>query len=364
MRIGIYYRHRFHQGIFQTTLAALAPRHHCLATDDIGELVRFTPHVVLAAEDLTYLHLRAHLPFTRFVHVRHGLANKGVPDRSFRAADYVCLTSEFVRDDFISRGIQPRREYWLTGYVQMDNLLRSPRPEQIPDGRKVILYAPTWHHGLSSLPLILPRALELLHAGREDTFLVIKPHPLVQQGNDPKLAPWIKALREMCRGRRDTYLVDERGADIMPWLNAADVLVTDASSTQLEFLALNRPMVLINHPERLQSPYYDPTGYEWRWREMGHIVDDIEQLPAAIHTSIDSPAVGEKERLHYRHLLFGDSVDGRSGERVAERVHELESQVSSDSRLRAARPIGWAVYHSLPQLRNVSRFFKRLLRPA
>ena len=35
---------------------------------------------------------------------RHGLADKGVPARSFRAADYVCVTSEAVRDDFIAKG--------------------------------------------------------------------------------------------------------------------------------------------------------------------------------------------------------------------------------------------------------------------
>ena len=148
MRVGIYYRHSFHQAIFQSTISALSEHHQCLATSDTGELTRFLPHVIVAAEDLTYLHLRAHLPFSRFVHTRHGLANKGIPARSFRAADYVCVTSEYVRDEFIAQGIQPRREYWVTGYIQMDNLFSAPRPAEIPPKRKVILYAPTWHHGL------------------------------------------------------------------------------------------------------------------------------------------------------------------------------------------------------------------------
>lgn len=85
----------------------------------------------------TYLLLRAHLPFSRFVHTRHGLANKGIPARSFRAADYVWVTSEFVRDEFIALGIQPRRDYWITGYIQMDNLFSATRPAQIPARRNV-----------------------------------------------------------------------------------------------------------------------------------------------------------------------------------------------------------------------------------
>jgi CDP-glycerol glycerophosphotransferase (TagB/SpsB family) len=320
--------------------------------------------VIVAAEDLTYLHLRAHLPFSRFVHTRHGLANKGIPARSFRAADYVCVTSEFVRDEFIAQGIQPRREYWITGYIQMDNLFSAPRPTQIPAKRKVVLYAPTWHQGLSSLPMLNSRVAELLHAGRGDTFLVIKPHPLVQEGQDPLLAPWMQTLRDACRDRPDTLLIENRGEDVMPWLNAADVLVTDASSVQLEYLALDRPLVLIDNPERVNSIHYDAKGLEWIWRDMGEAVSEVNALPAAIATALDNPRHRAKERAVYRDRLFGSLVDGRSGTRLAENIDRLAPQVASEAQLLAASPVGRAVHTVLPHLRNVSRAFKRLMRSA
>jgi CDP-glycerol glycerophosphotransferase (TagB/SpsB family) len=364
MRVGIYYRHSFHHAIFQSTISALSERHQCLATSDTGELTRFLPHVIVAAEDLTYLHLRAHLPFSRFVHTRHGLANKGIPARSFRAADYVCVTSEFVRDEFIAQGIQPRREYWVTGYIQMDNLFSAPRPPQIPAGKKVVLYAPTWHFGLSSLPMLDSRAVELLHGGRSDTFVVIKPHPLVQEGQDPKLAPWMQTLREACSNRTDTYLIEDRAQDVMPWLKAADVLVTDASSVQLEFLALDRPLVLIDNPDRLTSLHFDPKGLEWVWRDMGEAVARAEDLPGAVAVALDRPQERAPQRSVYRQRLFGDLVDGRSGTRLAERIDQLAPQVASEAQLLAASPVGRAVHTVLPHLRNVSRAFKRLLRSA
>jgi len=364
MRVGIYYRHSFHQAIFQSTISALSQKHQCLATSDTGELTRFLPHVIVAAEDLTYLHLRAHLPFSRFVHTRHGLANKGIPARSFRAADYVCLTSEFVRDEFLAMGIQPRREYWITGYVQMDNLFSAPRPAQIPPRSKVVLYAPTWHHGLSSLPMLGAQVAELLHASRSDTFVVIKPHPLVQEGQDPLLAPWMQTLRDACRDRPNTLLIENRGEDVMPWLKAADVLVTDASSVQLEFLALDRPLVLIDNPERLSSLHFDPKGLEWAWRDMGEAISSVDALPAAIGHSLDHPDALASRRRVYRERMFGTLVDGRSGERLAGHIDQLAPQVASEAQLLAASPVGRAVHTVLPHLRNVSRAFKRLLRSA
>ncbi len=360
MRVGIFLRYPFHAQIFRSTTSALGAEHCCLATGDPAELMRFRPHVVLAAEDISYLHLRGHLPRSLFVHTRHGLASKGIPKKSFRAADYVCVTSEKVRGDFVARGIRPRRAYWVVGYIQMDNLFGAARPPELPERARVVLYAPTWHHGLSSLPLLGPRVVDLLQGASSDTFLVIKPHPLVQQGVDPALAPWMEQLRQACRGRHNVHLIDDRGADVMPWLKAANVLVTDASSVQLEYLALNRPMVLINHPDRLQSRHYDPSGYEWTWRDMGQQVDDVETLPQAVAAALADPSLGEKARAKYRAYLFGDTADGCAGERLAAQILSLRSSVASETSLLAVSPVGHVFYRCLPHLRNISYAFRRM----
>ena len=360
MRVGIYLRYPFHAHIFESTLEALRSTCTCLSTTSPAELMRFRPHVVLAAEDISYLHLRGHLPKSLFVHTWHGLASKGIPEKSFRAADYVCVTSDYIKRDFASRGIKPRRAFWTIGYIQMDNLLRAPRPPQIPLERKVILYAPTWHQGLSSLPLLAENAVKLLKQGAPDSFLVIKPHPLIQQGVDPALAPWMEALRAQCRERDDVYLVEDRSADIMPFLKAANVLVTDASSVQLEYLALDRPIVLINNPDRFQSPHFDPSGYEWAWRDMGHPVDQLDQLPEAIRTALEHPMLGQAERGRYREMLFGDNADGRAGLRLAERIGSLEAHVASEASLLAVSPFGHVFYNVLPHLRNISYALRRL----
>lgn len=360
MRVGIFLRYPFHEKIFRSTITALNGVHDYTITAEAKELMKYRPHVVLAAEDITYLHLRGHLPKSLFIHTRHGLASKGIPARSFRAADYVCVTSNFIRDEFIQRGIRPRREYWPVGYIQMDNLLSSPRPAEVPPGRRVILYAPTWHHGLSSLPMLSDQVLQLLRPPRDDTLLVIKPHPLVQEGADPVVAPWMERLRRLCHGHSNIHLIEDRSTDVMPWLNAADLLITDASSVQLEFLALNRPIILINNPERFQSPHFDPQGYEWSWRDMGEAVDSVDQLPAAIARALDKPKIGESVRLRYRDRLFGPTADGRAGERLVGKIGMLEESVSSEASLLAVSPFGHVFSSCLPYLRTISYAFRRM----
>jgi CDP-glycerol glycerophosphotransferase (TagB/SpsB family) len=174
----------------------------------------------------------------------------------------------------------------------------------------------------------------------------------------------MQTLREASSGRADTLLIEERGTDVMPWLKAADVLVTDASSVQLEYLALDKPMVLIDNPERVTSVHFDPKGLEWTWRDMGEAICDANALPAALTTALDRPSERAAQRRVYRERLFGTLVDGRSGARLAERIDQLAPQVASEAQLLAASPVGRAVHTVLPHLRNVSRAFKRLLRSA
>lgn len=207
-----------------------------------------------------------------------------------------------------------------------------------------------------------PRVADLLHGGRHDTFVVIKPHPLVFQRTE--LARWQNDLRTAAHGRSDTFLIESRSEDIMPWLKAADVLVSDASSVQLEYLALDRPLVLIDHPEHVASEHFDPNGLEWKWRDMGRRIKSTDALPGAITDALANPHAQAERRAVYREHLFGSLLDGQAGERVAAHIDRLAPEVATDAQLLAVSPIGRAVHSVLPFVRNASRTFKRLLRSA
>jgi hypothetical protein len=363
MRIGFFLRHRFHSAIMEPIYRQLTDRFDCrlfslqpadLAHDPYGirqlrpliaEMIAFRPHVVVAGENIHSLRLRTYLPETLFVHTRHGLASKGTSYEAACAADYACVTSPFARQWFLDAGARPRRDFWVVGYPQMDPLFWPeplPLPFALPPGKRVVLYAPTFQASLSSARLLGERTIALIRGQRQDVTIIIKPHPLI--GN---LFPqWLEQWQRLAAVEPDVHLVQDTHSDVMPYLQAADVLVTDLSSVALEFLALKRPMVLITSPHRYEEAYVDPNGLEWRWRDMGHEIFDVEQLPAAVSSALDDPAAGMDRRQHYHDLLFGDLADGQAGRRIADNIAALAGHTTADWRLSLSSSVGSMAVHA------------------
>ncbi|MCG8508880.1 MAG: CDP-glycerol glycerophosphotransferase family protein [Rhodospirillales bacterium] len=108
------------------------------------------------------------------------------------------------------------------------------------------------------------------------------------------------------------------------YLTAADLLVSDASSAAFQFLALDRPIVLVTNPDHLRDKQnYDPDGIEWAWRDVGEEVLAVEDLAAAVERGLEDPDRGAGNRAKYRERLFGDLTDGRVVKRIVERISGL-----------------------------------------
>lgn len=323
----------------QATNLAKDPFGHQPMQKLIAEMIAFRPHVVLAGENIRPLHLRTYLPQALFVHTRHGLASKGGAYEAACAADFACVTSPYMRQWYIEAGARPRRDFWVVGYPQMDSLFCAkplPLPFALAPGKRVILYAPTFQASLSSARLLGARTVALLRGQRRDVSIIIKPHPLI--GN---LFPqWMEQWRRLAGEEPDVHLVQDTHEDVMPYLQAADLLVTDVSSVALEFLATTRPMVLITSPYRDEEPYVDLNGMEWRWRDMGHEIFDVEQLPAAVSYALDNPHAGLERRRHYHDLLFGELADGLAAKRIADNVMALAARKTPDWRMSISSRIG------------------------
>jgi CDP-glycerol glycerophosphotransferase (TagB/SpsB family) len=194
-----------------------------------------------------------------------------------------------------------------------------PLPFPLNRSLKTVLFAPTWNRHLSAADLTRERTVELLRGARDDFNVIIKPHPHTIR-NHPD---WFVAFRNAVAGRANAWLVEDPAADVTPFLAAADVLVSDASSVALAYLALDRPIVLVTHPRRQQDHGYNPEGLEWQWRDMGEEVTQIEDLPAAVERALVDPGRHAAQRARYRELLFGTLTDGRAAERIAARIAEL-----------------------------------------
>ncbi|MGB8273662.1 MAG: CDP-glycerol glycerophosphotransferase family protein, partial [Alphaproteobacteria bacterium] len=320
-RVAIHVNKRFHFPFLKPLFDLLAREHEAIVTSDAKRIADFDPDVVIVA-DAQAGELRSHAPRAVFVFTRHGLISKNISVESVRLSDYVCVTSEASRDWYVERGALPRKGFWITGYVQMDPLFRrdaAPIPFAPTPGRKVVLYAPTFNPALSSAPMLGARVAELIRGGRE-IELIIKPHPMTVERQPSWMAGW----RAAAARHSDVHLVEDPAADLVPYLQAADVLVTDVSSAMFQFLALERPIVLVTNPMARSDPErFDPEGPEWAWRDVGEEVHDVGSLAAAVARALDDPGRGAERRAHYRRLLFGDLTDGRAAERIALNVTRL-----------------------------------------
>ena len=349
MRVGFLAYAKFHDAILRPIHETLRHKHWCLYAANREALIDFQPHVVIMGEAI-FGELRPRLPNTIFVHTRHGLASKRVAYQGANECDYLCVTSKFMRDWYQEGGAKPRGDFWVIGYVGMDPLFRDDSPAlpfpQRP-GQKTVLYAPTFNRPLSSAAMLGDRLVELIRSSRRDISIIIKHHPLIAE-QSPE---WMETWRGLAREHEDVHLVANANDDVMPYLRAADALITDASSVQLYYLALDRPMILINNPDRFGCEYFDPRGFEWTWRDMGKQIENVEELPAAVSAALSDPRLNSDRRAHYRKLLFDDLTDGKAVERLCQNVEKLADTAPSDrlsylasmpaARL-AARKVKWA----------------------
>jgi len=155
----------------------------------------------------------------------------------------------------------------------------------------------------------------------DQIHITIKPHPHIAVVQPE----WIDMWKQMSENYVNVILCDA-DSDLIPTLCNADLMVSDASSAVFHFLALNRPIVLVNNPQRFtDGDAYDPNGIEWKWRDIAIEVDDVNGVASAVAEGLRDPTTCEPQRLQRRHELFGGLTDGRSCERVhSAAVHVLE----------------------------------------
>jgi hypothetical protein len=332
VRVAFYAHFRFAEPILRPVHDTLATQAACLLTGDRREVRRFRPHVVVMAHHAHLEYFRYHLPDAVAVNVRHGMISKRnlrrLPRRpSARAFDFVCIGDANSLANHARAGITPRA-FWLTGYPQLDPLFRRDRAAELPlDGSKpTVLYAPTWDLGLTSATMFGPRLVELIRPQLPEANLVIKPHPMIGEWRPRWMAWW----RRLAEREPAVHLVMDTHADVTGYMLAADVLVSDASSVVFEFLALDRPIVLVTNPLHRADPAFDPDSIIWRWRDVGEEVHDVAEVSSAVERALRDPGRHAERRADYARRLFGSRTDGKSHERIAARVYEAGRQVAAD----------------------------------
>lgn len=321
-RVAFHLKSPFHEAIVRPGYMACRGRHHVLVCQDAEELVAFDPQVIVAC-DSHLAGLKGLMPDAVTVQTRHGMGSKGHAPLLAQTCDYLCLSHANQERFFTERGARPARGFWPIGYLQLDPLLNGSLPAiALPGkaGAPVVLFAPTIGDSVSALGMLGDDPVAALRPDPEAFTLVIKAHPETAMRHPG----WWKALSASAARHPNTVLVNDAAADIMPFVAACDLMVTDVSSVMFFAVAIDRPLVLLSNPARHDHPdRFDPEGPEWRWRSVGEEVEDGADVATAITRALADHTRHSDMRRACRDDMLGDLTDGRAGERLAQRIAAL-----------------------------------------
>jgi hypothetical protein len=258
--LGIYLSGRFKDGsddsVWDLYRPFRVPKDRIIT---LGEMQRRSFDMVLCA------HVSGYFPKSdrERVQLFHGLSFRNVATRrDVLVFDHLFITGPYMMRKFQEKKLlRPGDPRCIpVGFPKVDRLVDGSLDRMkilkrlgMSGKRPVILFAPTgqkYNSLETGLGEEVLRRLRLLD--RYDIIVKLHDHPR------DKSVDWAKRLRVL----QDSHLRLATGFDIVPYLFAADLLMTDASSVSSEYSILNRPMVFLDVPELLELA-----------RKKGHAVD-------------------------------------------------------------------------------------------
>lgn len=260
-----------------------------------------------------------------FIDVWHGIPFKGFVADDFKlqhryAEVWVSspLLKRIYEEEF---GFEATRVHSL-GYARTDRLFNRDlsgntfrKDAGIPDGHKVVLYAPTWQHddaGRELFPFAQPEqafigALAEVCASGSAT-LVIRSHLNAHISR--------KAYGNVL------YCSQKDFPDTEDLLLATDVLICDWSSIAFDYLALDRPTIFLDVPPPFTHGL--TLGKEYRF---GKIVGNVPSLVDILTRTLEHPGdyLREQASLHQKITceLYEPALAGEAASRQFARLQGL-----------------------------------------
>jgi len=205
----------------------------------------------------------------------------------------------------------PRNDFLCTHSAS--DIARIKSGLDLPDGKRVVLYAPTWRDDQREpgLGYTLELGLDFDRLRRElgdDHVILFRAHFKIAQAFD--------------FARYDGFVRDVSGMDDVNELYViSDVLVTDYSSVFFDYGNLERPVVFYMYD--LDHYADDLRGFYMDLKELpGPIVRSQDGLASAIRSASDIPL----ERRRAFRERYAPRDDGTASERVLDRIFKANEQ--------------------------------------
>ena len=243
--------------------------------------------------------------FGKAVQIFHGVSfkNFAVRDKVMRY-DVLCIPGPYHAELFRKEGLirEDGPACLMTGFAKADRLVSTDldrdaflRAAGVDPRRPTVLYAPPGGKNNSLETIGEETIVAIANDGRWN--LLIKPH------DHPKRAiDWFTRLAPL----ESDHVRVVRDLDVVDYLRASDLLLTDASSVAVEYTLLDRPMVFIDVPKLLKNVLdrgapLDLTTYG---RKIGTVASTPAEVVTQIEHGLAAPAAGSDLRRAMAREVF------------------------------------------------------------
>ncbi|RBP81740.1 CDP-glycerol--poly(glycerophosphate) glycerophosphotransferase [Marinomonas rhizomae] len=259
---------------------------------------------------------------SRSAQLGHGIG----PKASYYTKSSRSMSVRFVEGDYRKKRLEkmfPDDEFVDVGFCKMDPILNGELSKDdllkrygLNKQRLTILYAPTFYpSSIEKFPKDWP-------ADFQDYNVIIKPHYFsISKKQYSKQLSLLNRWSEF----ENVYLAKTEDYSLLPFLEVADVLVSDASSALFEFAILNKPVIWCDFL-KLRWNYRGIFSYKFK-RRMDQDYGDYaaiavhakkyQDLKRLVEEQLESPKALESIRLELSEKLAG-KLDGYSSKRIVE----------------------------------------------
>jgi UDP-N-acetylglucosamine 2-epimerase len=203
----------------------------------------------------------------------------------------------------------------LTGFIKSDQLFghQVQTREQfcarlgIDPSKRIVLFAPTYNAELSAIHCLQEGIRKVAD---KETVLLIKLHNMTEDR-------FKELYANIAASNQSIFYLED--ADYSGMMHAADLMISDVSSIFIEFLLLDKPVVLFNNPRLKEFPLYRAQDIEYMTRDAAVLVNSLEELLQAVRTELAQPQRRSAIRKRYA-MALDHGRDGRSVQRAAEAI--------------------------------------------
>ena len=264
---------------------------------------------------------------TKTAQLGHGVG----PKPSYYHKSKTPMTIRFIEGKLrleTIRKLYPNDRFEQTGFSKLDPIFNHTEAGLdlnrlgLDESKPTILYAPTFN----------PSSLERFPNNWPNDFpdynILIKPHTFTYtrsryKKQRQKLRRWSSC--------ENTYVASELDLSLLPFMETADILLSEASSTLFEFAALDKPVIVCNF-FKLKWSYRGPFKYRFKKRfgkdnviyeDIGLHVNSYKALLKAIPQQLANPEEFSSNRRRYTEDHVGPT-DGLASQRIVDYLENFQ----------------------------------------